>query len=115
MRMNVRRRKADALSSRGAAHHRPFDAIRPAEHTTREIHTALQKEFANARRADSFAAQAHLRNFIGNEPELFADAAQQINVAFTVMTEEKSAPEIHLFRVQTIDHDIAQEILGANL
>ena len=59
--------------------------------------------------------QTHLWYFICDETKLLAYPPQQVDVAFTIVTEEKTSTQVNLFCLQTIDDDITQKILRANL
>ena len=114
-RLKIRGRKAQFYAALSAAHDPAFYAIRPAQHAARAIHSTLIEQFADASRTDAFPTETHLRNFLGKESEILADALQKFDVPFAIMTESKTAAEIDVPGMQPIGDHVAQEIFGANL
>jgi hypothetical protein len=113
--MKICGRESQLHAAFSAAHDATFDSIRPAQHPPRKIYSTLRQEFANASRTYPASTQTNFRDLVGEKPETLTDGAQQLDVAFTFMTERKSTTEIYFPSVQPIDDDITQEILGAYL
>src|SRR6266581_3318912 len=113
--MKIGRGKAELLTPFGSACDSTFDTIGTTEHAAGEIHAALEQMFADTTRADATTAQTHFWNFICKESKVLTDRPQQIDVALPIVTKSKTAAQVNLFCVQTIDNYIAQEVLRADL
>src|SRR6266581_1992593 len=113
--LKIGRGKAELLTTFGSACDSTLDTIGTTEHAAGEIHAALEQMFADTTRADATTAQTHFWNFICKESKVLTDRPQQIDVALAIMAKSKTAAQVNLFCVQTIDYYIAQEVLRADL
>src|SRR5439155_10003850 len=114
-RMKIRGREAQLCTTLCTANDAPFDAIRPAQHASREIHSTLIQQFADTGRTDASLTKTHLSDLVGKKSEILADASQEVDVSSAVVTESKTSAEIDFLGMQTIDDHVAQEIFGADL
>jgi hypothetical protein len=112
MRVKIRRRESDRMTAAVSTDYHAFDAVRAAQHTSREIDSAFGKKFADRRRTDPLAAENDLRNLVGNETKLGAHRSQEIDVPAAAFSECKALSEVHLFCLKPLVDDIAKKVLG---
>src|SRR5262249_21718056 len=106
--------KTELMTAFRASFNTPFHAVRTAQHASREVHSAGSEEFPDLARAHTTAVQFHLRHFTRDETEFAAHPLEQLDVALAVVTKREALAEIDFLRVQTIDDEVFEKILGAN-
>src|SRR5262249_29885223 len=83
-----------------------LNAVRPSEHSARQIDAARFEQHPDHGRADAPPAQLHFGDFGGVKPELMADPFQHLNVAAPLVTEGETLAQIDFTRPQGVD-DVA--------
>src|SRR5262249_49274049 len=91
----------------------PFNAIRTAHHTARQIYPATREQLAHLARTHALAAEFHFRHFARDETELAAESSEQFDIACAIMTEREALAEINLAGMQAIHHHVFNELFGA--
>src|SRR6185436_19319845 len=64
---------------------------------------------------DPLAAKLHIGNFVRQESQLRADAPEQCDVPFAIVSESEAAAQVNFFCMQSILYDVTQKIFGSDL
>ena len=92
-----------------------LNPIGASKHSSGKINLSPGKQLTNLTRAYSSASETNFRNLSGNEVLFAANAFEEFDIAFAVVTKSKAFAKIDFFSVQTILHHVSQELSGWNL
>jgi hypothetical protein len=115
MRVQVGRGEPEPGTTLCTTLHPALHAIGTSQQSSCKIHPAFQQQFPNLAGADALIAELHLGDLVGKKPQFRANAPQQFDISFSIVTESEATPKVNFFCVQSILNHVRQKIFSPNL